>query len=294
MNAEVPPLQEIVFVGIGAIGLPMAARIASAGIRVTAVDPSEDQRAAARRLGFAAVAGIEGVHGPWAIVVMVATAEQLYECLCGSGLLDTMPKGSLCVVMSTVGPEVVAQVAAVAAEKGVDVVDAPVTGGISSAESGDLTIFTAGRSEALDRSRDLLEAMGSTVFCGNDPGKGQSFKLVNQLLCSVHLVVAAEALAFAEHLELDPETVHRAVVGGAGSSWMLADRGPRMLADRSIAMGTALDIFVKDSALVSGAAQGSGFEAPLLMAATEVFRKAADLGLGRHDDSRVRDVYGRH
>jgi 3-hydroxyisobutyrate dehydrogenase-like beta-hydroxyacid dehydrogenase len=165
-----------------------------------------------------------------------------------------------------------------------------VTGGTSGAESGSLTLLAAGDPATLAAVSDVLSAMGSIFMCGNRIGDGQSVKLVNQLLCSVHLAAAAEALAFAERLGLDPARVLDAVGSGAGGSWMLRDRGPRMLVDDAEVTAT-VDIFVKDSGLASEAAADVGFCAPLLAAAHEAFCVAADLGYGHEDDSRVRRAY---
>lgn len=283
---------EVTFVGIGAIGLPMAVRLARAGHRVAAVDPSPTQCNLAQVAGMTVVRQVDAMPCPETAIVMVATAEQLVSALTGAdGLFTRMRPGSVCIVMSTVGPSVVNALAAEAKSQGIGLIDAPVTGGIPRAEQGTLTIFAAGASGLVTECTPLLEAMGTVHQCGEHPGAGQSFKLVNQLLCSVHLVAAAEALSFAEHLGLDPHDLHRAVSGGAGSSWMLLDRGPRMLADHDIETQTALDIFVKDSDLVRTAADRTGYELPLLNAANAAFHRAAELGLGRFDDSRIKDAY---
>ena len=283
---------DVTFLGIGAIGFPMATRLAARGFTVTAVDPSADQQTLARSVGLHAVPTLGEVPNLDTVVVMVATAEQLVEaCTAPGRLFARMKPGSLCIVMSTVGPSVIEELAAKAADRGIDLLDAPVTGGVPRAESGTLTILTAGRPEVIERGRELVNALGTAHSCGAHPGQGQSFKLVNQLLCSVHLVAAAEALAFSESLGLDPDQVYRTVSAGAGASWMLLDRGPRMLIDDDNDVCTALDIFVKDSDLVARAAREAGFDAPLLTSAHETFQLAAELGFGRRDDSRVKAAY---
>lgn len=282
---------EVTFVGIGAIGLPMAVRLARAGHQVTAIDPSPRQRNLAQTAGLSVARQVDVVR-PDTVILMVATAEQLASALTGAhGLFTRMRPGSVCIVMSTVGPSALTALAAEAHAHNIAVIDAPVTGGIPRAEQGTLTIFAAGAREMVADYASLFEAMGIVHHCGEHLGDGQSYKLVNQLLCSVHLVAAAEALSFAEHLGLDPHEVLRAVSGGAGSSWMLLDRGPRMLTEHDIDAQTALDIFVKDSDLVRSAAARTGFDMPLLIAANTAFHRAAELRLGRHDDSRIRDAY---
>lgn len=282
--------RNVVFVGVGAIGLPMARQVAAAGHAVRAVEPSPARREAAARAGIAIV-DMAAVADADLVIAMVATADQLDAALVGEGgALKRMKPESICVIMSTVGPVAVQKVADKASEYGVGVLDVPVTGGVRGAEQGTLTLLASGAPETLADVEAVLASMGSIHPCGNRIGDGQSYKLVNQLLCSVHLAAAAEALTLAEGLGLDPERVLEAVSSGAGASWMLSDRGPRMLAD-DVEITTTVDIFVKDSGLVADAAGDIGFPAPLLTAARNAFRLAAALGHGGEDDSRVHRAY---
>ncbi|KQU07141.1 hypothetical protein ASG56_06250 [Rhodococcus sp. Leaf7] len=290
LEAVKPSTTQVLFIGTGAIGLPMAVRVARAGHHVTAVDRSQDRRREAERKGLRTASAPTPAD---IAVVMVASGDQLTHVVEDEGgLVHVLPRGSVCVVMSTVGPDAVRAATQKLTRHGIHVVDAPVTGGLERAGRGELTILAAGSANAMALAADVLNAMGSVHPCGHEPGDGQSMKLVNQLLCSVHLVAAAEALAFAEALGLDPRDVHRAISTGAGASFMFSDRGSRMIAAEDSEDGiTALDIFVKDSALVRDAATGIGSDVPLLDVAADAFTRAATLGLGRSDDSRVRDVY---
>ena len=135
--------------------------------------------------------------------------------------------------------------------------------------------------------------LGTMRVVGGRIGDGQSVKIVNQHLCSIHIVAAAEALSLADSLGLDRASVLELVAGGAAGSWMLSDRGPRMLGDTDVAVMSTINIFVKDSGLVAAAANRVGAEVPLLRAAEERYRRAADGGLGARDDSRVIETYTR-
>jgi 3-hydroxyisobutyrate dehydrogenase len=126
---------------------------------------------------------------------------------------------------------------------------------------------------------------------GYGTGRWAGRKLINQHLCSVHLAAAGEALALADRLGLDPATTLELISGGAAGSWMLSDRGPRMLADTDVEVASAVSIFVKDSGLVDDAARTVGAHTPLLEAARDAFREAADRGLAQRDDSRVVEVF---
>ena len=278
--------QRVAFVGVGAIGLPMAVRIAEAGHAVTTVDPSEERRALAREAGLTSGADASGAE---VAVVMVATPAQLEAAM--GATLPHLAEGAVCVVMSTVGPRAVEAAARAAAEHGVGVVDVPVTGGVAGARIGTLTLFASGDPALLERLRPVLDAMGRVRVCGPEVGQGQRMKVVNQLLASVHLVAAAEALAFAKRAGLDQRQVLEYLGGGAAGSWMLGDRGPRMLEGTDVEVTSAVDVFVKDSGLVAEALEEVGLDGPLLRAANAAFREASRRGLGARDDSRVIETY---
>lgn len=291
--------QKVTFVGIGAIGLPMATAVAAGGFEVTGVDFSAEQRAAAEQKGLTAAPDAGSAAEADAVIVMVATGDQLRAAALGSaegdpggdGLLARMRPGAGLIVMSTVGPEAVQELVGPAAERGVQLVDAPVTGGIARAASGDLRLFVSGDPAAVESQRALLESMGTVVGCGEEISRGQSFKAVNQLLCAVHIVAGAEALALGEKLGLEPAEVLEAVSDGAAGSFMLSDRGPRMLEGLDAQVASAVSIFVKDSGLVSDIAESAGMEAPMLEAAKKKYAEAADAGWAGRDDSQVIQTY---
>lgn len=289
---ESPASHRVTVVGIGAIGLPMAQRLAAAGAEVTGVDPVESSRARATEQGLTAEPVPGSATTADVVICMVATPEQLREAAFGeSGLLATMRPGTTLVVMSTVGVGPVEDVCAAATGTGIVVLDVPVTGGVAGAVAGSLTLFASGDPVRLAALRPLLEAMGTVRDCGPTTGRGQAMKAVNQLLASVHLVAAAEALAFAESLGLDPAEAYEAVSGGAGGSWMLSDRGPRMLDGIDAQVTSTIGIFVKDSGLVCDMAEDLGLEAPLVAAARDRFRAAARQDLLHRDDSQVIRTY---
>jgi 3-hydroxyisobutyrate dehydrogenase/putative dehydrogenase len=171
------------------------------------------------------------------------------------------------------------------------VVDAPVSGGVRRAAAGDLLIMVSGADAAIGRVRPLLSALArSAPVVGPVPGDGQRMKLVNQLLCGVHIAAAAEALAFGESLGLDPGECWRVLRDGAAASFMFEDRGARMIAGDFGTPRSALDIFVKDMGLVSAAAEHAGASAPLTAAARQLYEEGHERGLGRLDDSALIEV----
>ncbi|GAB2685106.1 NAD(P)-dependent oxidoreductase [Saccharopolyspora gloriosae] len=281
---------DVVFVGIGAIGRHMASRLVAAGRTTTAVDPTPSAREWAAAQGIPAVASMAEAPRAEFVVVMVATPDQL-AALVDEALTRADLDGQRWIVMSTVGPDAVREQGARLTAAGALVLDVPVTGGVARARTGELTLFAAGNRSTVEFARPVLDCFGSVREVGERVGDGQSIKVVNQHLCSVHIVAAAEALSLAGELGLDREQVLSLVEGGAAGSWMLSDRGPRMVQGTDVEVTSTIGIFVKDSNLVADAARQADADTPLLDLARERYERAADAGLGARDDSRVIETY---
>lgn len=279
---------KVTFIGVGAIGLPMALQIQRAGHDVTGVDVLDTVIATAKSSGIETVNSISAAPGADVVVVMVATPDQLAGLV---GRITDPVRGQLWLIMSTVGPQAVREQGEILQRAGARVVDAPVTGGVARARTGGLVIFAAGTAEDVASAAPVLDAMGTVRMTGQRLGDGQSIKVVNQHLCSVHIAAAAEALSLARSLGLDPAAVLDLIEKGAAGSWMLSDRGPRMVAGTDVEVTSSVNIFVKDSGLVASAGQSCGAELPLLAIAHERFCRAADAGLGLRDDSRVIETW---
>ncbi|KAF3996019.1 NAD(P)-dependent oxidoreductase [Glaciimonas immobilis] len=195
----------VTFIGVGAIGLPMALRIQAAGHAVTGVDVSLAGIANATKNGVDAVSGFALAPKGDIVIVMVATSQQLAALVSDVG---SAASGQLWVVMSTVGPDSVREQGNILRAAGARVVDAPVTGGTARAKTGDLVIFASGSGEDIEAALPVLEAMGNVRQTGERLGDGQSIKVVNQHLCAVHIAAAAEALGLARSLGLDQQKAH--------------------------------------------------------------------------------------
>jgi len=274
------------WIGLGAMGAPMAACVARAGHAIVAFDIDSSRAQALGGDGVEAAATVaDAASGVDVLVLMVATPEQVDGVLFGEGdAAGALEPGATVMIMSTVGP---APVAAWAQRlPGVDVVDAPVSGGVARAADGDLLIMVGGAEAVVERVRPLLDAMArSAPLVGPEPGDGQKVKLVNQLLCGVHIAAAAEGLAFAEAIGLDARACWEVIREGAAASFMLDDRGARMLDDAFEDPKSALDIFVKDMGLVTDAARQNAYPAPLATVAEQLYVAGRRAGLGRLDDS---------
>jgi len=219
---------------------------------------------------------------------MVATPDQLATLV---GQVTNPVPGQPWIIMSTVGPQSMREQGERLRGLGLRVVDAPVTGGVARAKTGALVIFAAGDTHDIEAAMPVLQSMGTVHITGQHLGDGQSIKVVNQHLCSVHLAAAAEALSLAQSLGLDPANVLALVEKGAAGSWMLSDRGPRMLEGTEVQVTSTINIFVKDSRLVANAGASCGAQLPLLEIAHARFCQAAEIGLGLRDDSRVIETW---
>ncbi len=279
----------ITFVGLGAIGLPMASRICDAGYEVAGVDPLPASRDRAAGTGIIVHGHISHAPKNKTVVVMVATPAQLQTLV--DDALPLGVAGSTWIVMSTVGPESIREQGARLVAAGAKVVDSPVTGGVARAKTGELNLFTAGDEQIVDSIRAVLAPLGRVNLVGRSLGEGQAIKVINQHLCSVHIVAAAEALTLAERLGLDREQVLRLVETGAAGSWMLSDRGPRMLLGPECEVTSTIGIFVKDSGMVVDAGRAVGAQIPLVEIANQRYLAAVELGLGQSDDSQVVQTY---
>ena len=285
----------IAVLGLGAMGLPMAENL-SRGFTVRGFDITAARLSLAEQAGITpAASAADAVAGADVVLVAVRDQAQLETLLFGrDGIAAHMAPGAVVLLTSTVGGAGVRAVAARLAEAGLGLVDAPVSGGPVRAGEGDLLVVVGADDDAWAAAEDVLGAMASTlVRVGDAPGDGQAMKTVNQLLCGVHIAAAGEALALARALGLNTETALEALMAGAASSFMLGDRGPRMLqaygpggAD-DVEVRSALSIFVKDMGIVTAAAKGAGLSTPVAAAAEQLYLQGATRGLGARDDSSV-------
>lgn len=282
------------FVGLGAMGLPMAVHLVKAGHIVRGFDVRPAAVAAFGEAGGTGVtSATDAAAGADVLVLMVVNAAQARAILFDAGALAAMDgRGTVC-LMATCPPADVAAMAAEVDGHGTGFVDAPVSGGTAGAKAGTLTIMAAGAETAFCAAKPLLEAMGGHVaLVGRAPGQGAAVKVINQLLCGVHLAAAAEALSLAGAMGVEQRAMLEIVGGSAAASWMLNDRGPRMLhSDPEVT--SAVDIFVKDLGIVMEAGRGAKTGLPLAAVAHQLFVAASGAGDGDADDSQVIRAYQR-
>jgi 3-hydroxyisobutyrate dehydrogenase len=282
----------VAVLGLGAMGLPMASRLATR-LEVRGFDIAQSRLDLAERNGIAPFASArEAVEGVDAVLLAVRNSEQLEDVLFGpAGIARALGSGAVVILTSTVGMDGIQSVAERLGELGVDLVDAPISGGPIRAGDGDLLVVVGASRTAREKAQPVLDLLASTLtVIGDKPGDGQAFKTVNQLLCGIHIAAAAEALALARALGLDPVTTLETLGTGAAGSFMLSNRGPRMLEaynDEAADVLSRLDIFVKDMGIVTKTAKDLGLSTPVAAVAEQVYLLGAAQGLSSADDSAV-------
>ncbi len=273
--------ERIGFIGLGIMGRGMARNLLRAGFPLTVWNRT------AERMAPLVDAGAEAASGPAEVarrsdIVLVCvgdTADVEQVVLGEGGVVEGAAPGSLVVDASTISPRATRAIAARLAERDVAMLDAPVSGGSEGAERGTLSIMVGGDAAQLERARPVLAAFGRTITHVGGHGAGQTVKLVNQILVVVNMLAVSEALVFAEAGGLDLEATLGAVTQGAAGSWMLANRGPQVVA-RDWRPGFSVDLQQKDLRLVLEAADELGV--PLLgtSAVFQLYRTLQARGLG--------------
>lgn len=288
-HAEARPC--VAAIGLGAMGLPMALRLVEK-FPVVVFDTADDRLQRALAAGAVAAASPAAAASDAQVVLLAVRDQAQMESalFAADGVAAGLRAGGTVILTSTIGPAAVRSFAERLAEHGILVVDAPLSGGPVRAGNGDLLVLVGASDEALAATRPVLDQLASTLtIVGSAAGDGQVFKTINQLLAGVHIAAAAEAIALARGLGLDPQTVIAALSQGAGSSFMFADRGPRMLEayGDGAEVKSRLDIFVKDMGIVTEVARQAHVAVPLAAAAEQLYLIAESAGLGDHDDSSV-------
>ncbi|HYZ34256.1 MAG TPA: NAD(P)-dependent oxidoreductase [Crenalkalicoccus sp.] len=280
------------FVGLGSMGLPMARNLVARGFEVQGFDVRASAMDALAEAGGKRVSSAaQAAQGADVLVLMVVDASQAESVLFVGGALDALPPGGIVALMATCPPGAVEAVAARVLAAGRRFADAPVSGGVVGAVRGTLTVMVAAPDKTFEAVRPILDALGDRVFhVGERPGQGAMAKTVNQLLCGVHIAVVAEAFSLAAKVGVDLRVMLDILGGSSASSWMLKDRGPRMLqADPEVT--SAVDIFVKDLGIVIEAGREAKAALPLAAMAHQMFLATSGRGDGAADDSQVIRTY---
>ena len=285
-------MADVAFVGIGTMGLPMATHLVRAGHDVVACDADPVRAAAAG--GRVAPTPAEAARGAEVAIMSLPSPAAVEQVALGpGGLIEGLAAGSVAVDMSTSPPRLARRLAGAFGERGVDFLDAPVSGGPVGAEAGTLAIMVGGRAEAFERCRDVLAAMGSHVEHVGGHGAGQAVKLANNLVAGCTMAVLSEACALLEREGIDRTQAYEVLTRSTSDSSVLRRRfplpgvRPEHPASREYAPLFRLDLLRKDLALALELAEAHGTVADVGEAAARVYDRALEAGLGPLDYSAV-------
>jgi 3-hydroxyisobutyrate dehydrogenase len=274
--------EKIGFIGLGIMGQGMAHNILKAGFPLTVWNRTASKMEPLVEAGAQAASDPADVAAKSdVIVICVSDTPDVEAVILGErGVLEGVEAGRVVIDCSTISPIVTRQLSETLAEKGVAMLDAPVSGGSEGAARGTLSIMVGGEAKTFERARPVLEAMGKTITHVGASGAGQTVKLVNQILVVGVMLSVSEALLFAQAGGVDLEKTLQAVSAGAAGSWMLSNRGPQVIR-RDWRPGFMIDLQQKDIRLVLEAADALGVPLPATALIHQLYNTLQNQGLGR-------------
>jgi L-threonate 2-dehydrogenase len=280
-------------VGLGSMGYGAAVTALRKGIDVLGLDTRAEARERFVAEGGRATESLAELGAQCdAVLLLVVNAAQTEQVLFDAGgLASTLKPGAVVIASATVDPTLPPLWEARLAERGLWLIDAPVSGGAAKAAAGQMTVMASGKAEAFAAAGTLLEAIAGKVYrLGDRAGLGSTVKMVNQHLAGVHIAAACEAMALGLRAGADPRALYEVICNSAGMSWMFQNRVPHIL-DGDYAPLSAVNIFVKDLGIVLDAARKLSFPLPLASTAHQLYLATAAAGHGAEDDSAVIKFY---
>ncbi|MDZ7683825.1 MAG: 3-hydroxyisobutyrate dehydrogenase [Gammaproteobacteria bacterium] len=287
------------FIGLGNMGGPMAKNLLAAGHELTAFDIVPALMEAVVEDGASAASDAAGaVAGADVVFSMLPASEHVEDLyLGGYGLLDRITPDTLIVDCSTIDSNTSARVAAVAAEKGIDMLDAPVSGGVGGAVGGTLTFIVGGSEAGFERAQPYFDIMGKNFFHAGEAGAGQVAKMCNDVLLSILMSGTAEALQLGVDNGLDPAVLSEIMRKSSGGNWALEVYNPwpgimdGVPASREYEGGFLVDLMIKDLGLAMSSALERGSQTPMGSLARNLYLSHRNRGFGRKDFSSIQQYY---
>jgi 2-hydroxy-3-oxopropionate reductase len=274
------------FIGLGIMGSPMAIHLVRAGHDVIGYNRSPERGAALIEAGGSVADSIaNAVSGADIVAVMVPDSPDVRDVLAGDGgVFESARPGTLIIDFSSIRPDVTTELAAQAAEHGLRLIDAPVSGGEPGAINAALSIMVGGAAEDVAAAKPILDVVGKTVVHVGPNGSGQTVKAANQLMVAGNIGLLAEAIVFLEAYGVDTAAAVRVLAGGLAGSAVVDQKAQKML-DRSFEPGFRIDLHHKDLGIVISAAREAGVVVPLGSAVAGLMASARANGDGALDHS---------
>ena len=281
-------MKKIGFVGLGIMGKPMAKNLLKAGYELVVFDINQEAVAEVVAAGAVkAVNAKEVAAQSEAVITMLPNSPHVKAAVLGeNGVLAGAKPGLILIDMSSIAPLAAQEVAAAVAKQGVEMLDAPVSGGEPKAIDGSLSIMVGGKQEIFDRCVELLSKMGKSVVRCGDIGAGNTTKLANQIIVALNIAALSEALVLATKAGVDPELVFNAIRGGLAGSTVMEAKAPMILAG-NFKPGFKIDLHIKDLANAIETGHDVGVPLPLTSSVMEILQALKFDGKGQNDHSGI-------
>ncbi len=267
------------FIGLGVMGQSMAGHILNAGYELHVYNRTKSKAEKITSKGAVWEDTVVELTTKCNVIITIvgfpADVENVY--LGDKGILNHATKGTIVIDMTTSSPDLAENIYEKAKEKGIDSLDAPVSGGDLGAQNASLSIMVGGDRKTFDKAFPLFEVMGKNIVLQGKSGSGQHTKMANQIAIAAGLVAVCESLAYAKKAGLDPETVLKSIGKGAAESWSLNNLGPRMIA-QNVEPGFYIKHFIKDMNIAAASSTRLGLKTPGLDLTLSLYKRMADMG----------------
>lgn len=280
---------KIGWIGLGIMGKPMAKNLLKAGYELWVNNRSQGPMEELAACGAHAATRKELAENAEVIITMLPNGPQVREVILRDVIKDMRP-GQIFIDCSSISPVVSKEIAAALAEKGVEMLDAPVSGGEPKAIDGTLSFMVGGKQAVFDRCKEILGAMGASVTRCGEVGAGNTTKLANQIIVACNIQAVAEAFTLAQKAGVDPEVVYKAIRGGLAGSTVLDAKGPMMIAGND-KPGFKIDLHIKDLNNALDCAHTVGAPVPMTAAVQEILQWLHNNDCGENDHSAIAKYY---
>ena len=282
---------KIGLIGLGIMGKPMAKNLLKAGYELVVNDRNQASIDEVVAAGATYATQAEIGETCDVVLTMLPNSPQVKEVMLGDdGVAAHMKAGSTFIDMSSINPVASKEIAAVLEAKGIDMLDAPVSGGEPKAIDGTLSFMVGGKKEVFDQYKDILGAMGASVVRCGDVGAGNTTKLANQIIVACNIQALSEALTLAKMAGVDPELVFQAIRGGLAGSTVMNAKAPMMI-EGNDKPGFKIDLHIKDLNNALDCAHTVGSPLPMTAAVQEIFQWLHNNGCGQDDHSSIIKYY---
>ncbi len=285
-------MKKIGFIGLGIMGKPMAKNLLKAGYELVVFDINQDAVKEVVAAGAKSAPTSKDVAQQSELVItMLPNSPHVKAAVLGeNGVLEGAKPGLVLIDMSSIAPLASQEIAAAVAKKGVEMLDAPVSGGEPKAIDGSLSIMVGGSKSLFDRCTELLAKMGKSVVLCGEIGAGNTTKLANQIVVALNIAAVSEAFVLATKAGVDPELVFNAIRGGLAGSTVMEAKGPMILSG-NFKPGFKIDLHIKDLANAIETGHDVGVPLPLTASVMEILQALKVDGKGQNDHSGIAMYY---